>query len=140
MAETIRDVMTSDVRTCSADSTLIDAATIMRQDDIGDVLVVKEDGTLCGIITDRDIVVRALADGRDPTTTRIDDVCTHDLVSVEPGSRIGDAVELMTRHAIRRLPVTDGGKLVGVVSIGDLAMDRDPESALAEISAAPGDR
>jgi CBS domain-containing protein len=140
MAETIRDVMTSDVRTCSADSTLIDAATIMRQDDIGDVLVVKEDGTLCGIITDRDIVVRALADGRDPTTTRIDDVCTHDLVSVAPDSWIGEAVELMTRHAVRRLPVTDGGKLVGVVSIGDLAMDRDPASALAEISAAPGDR
>ncbi|HEX6219453.1 MAG TPA: CBS domain-containing protein, partial [Acidimicrobiia bacterium] len=95
------------------------------------------DGDLCGIVTDRDIVVRGLAEGMDPETAAIDDVCKHDVVTVGSRDAVAEAVKLMEQHAIRRLPVVDGGELVGIVSIGDLAEERDPNSALGEISSAP---
>jgi CBS domain-containing protein len=135
----VRDVMTSPVVGLPETATLVDAAQRMRTNDIGDVLIVDGDRVL-GIVTDRDIVVRALADGRDPTTTTVGEIASRDTVSVEPDQPAADAVQLMRERALRRLPVCEGTHLVGVVSLGNLATARDPESALADISAAPPDR
>jgi CBS domain-containing protein len=137
MPERVSDVMTADPVALTTEATLRDAATAMRDRDIGDVVVTKPDGSVCGLITDRDIVVRAVAEGRDPASTTLEDVCSGDLVTVAPDDPVAAAIKAMEDHAIRRLPVMDNGSLVGIVSIGDLAVQRDPESALGEISAAP---
>jgi CBS domain-containing protein len=137
MAERIRDVMTTHPETLPESTTVREAAETMRANDIGDVVVVDENGTLSGILTDRDIVVRVVAEGRDPRATRIGDIASRDLTAVSPDDPVGRAVQLMRDKAIRRLPAVDQGKPVGIVSIGDLALDRDPGSALADISAAP---
>jgi CBS domain-containing protein len=108
----------------------------MRDEDIGDVIVM-DDGKVCGIVTDRDVVVRALAEDRDPKSTKVAEICSRDLTTIAPGDPIDKAVKLMRERSIRRLPVVQGDRPVGIVSIGDLAQDRDPESALADISAAP---
>jgi CBS domain-containing protein len=90
-----------------------------------------------GIVTDRDIVVRSLAEGRDPTTCRVSDVCSPDIVTLTPDDTIKRAVDLMKQKAIRRIPVVEDGRPVGIVSIGDLAIEANGEKALADISAAP---
>ena len=137
MPDRISDVMTADPVAMTNDATLADAAVAMRDRDIGDVVVTKSDGTVCGVVTDRDIVVRAVAEGTDPSTKTLEDVCSHDVVTIGPDEPIANAVKAMEEHAIRRLPVMDNGTLVGIVSIGDLAVKRDPQSALGEISSAP---
>lgn len=137
MPERIADVMTADPVAMTSDATLQDAAVAMRDRDIGDVVVTKPDGSVCGIITDRDIVVRAIAEGVDPHSMTLEDVCSQELVTVRPDDPVAAGVKAMEEHAIRRLPVMDNGTLVGIVSIGDFAAQRDPESALGEISAAP---
>jgi CBS domain-containing protein len=108
----------------------------MREHDIGDV-VVLEDRRLGGILTDRDIVVRALAEGRDPEKTKVGDICSRDLTTVSPTDSVGYAVRLMRAKAIRRLPVVEEGQVVGIVSLGDMAIEKDRRSVLGEISAAP---
>jgi CBS domain-containing protein len=115
---------------------VIEAARVMRKNDIGDV-VVTDGPRLWGILTDRDIVVRALAEGLDPQGTMVGDICSRELVTVTPDDTLGHAVTLMREKAIRRLPVVEDGAVVGIVSIGDVAVDRDRRSALADISAAP---
>jgi CBS domain-containing protein len=110
----------------------------MRGADIGDVIVI-EHNQVCGIVTDRDIVIRAVAEAQDPTTTTLASLCSHALFTVTPTDSIEQAVRLMRTHAIRRVPVVEGGQAVGIVSLGDLAVERDPRSALGEISAAPPD-
>jgi CBS domain-containing protein len=137
MPQRISEVMTSNPVAMTTDATLQAAAQAMRDRDIGDVIVTKPDGSLCGIVTDRDIVVRGIAEGVDPGSATLDDVCKHQVVTVGPDEPVAAAVKAMEEHAIRRLPVVDNGSLVGIVSIGDLAVERDPESALGEISAAP---
>jgi CBS domain-containing protein len=107
----------------------------MADHDIGDVIVV-DDGNVSGIVTDRDIVVRAIAKGSEPKTTRVSDVLSGQVQTLGPDASIGDAVRLMTEGAIRRIPVVEGGRPIGIVSIGDLAVERDADSALADISAA----
>jgi len=91
------------------------------------------------MVTDRDLVVRSLAEARDPATTTLADICSHPILSVSPTDSVEHAVRLMRTHAIRRVPVVDRGQAVGIVSLGDLAVERDPHSALGEISAAPPD-
>lgn len=135
-AQTIADVMTRDPIMLSPNASLTEAASMMRDRSVGDVLVGDENG-LRGIVTDRDIVVRCLADGGDPSRTTLGDVCSSNPVTVDPNTAIEDAVDQLRHQAIRRLPVVDGQKVVGIVSIGDLAMERDPSSALADISEAP---
>ena len=137
MAEHIQDVMTTNPETLPESTTVREAAEAMRANDIGDVVVVDDNGKLSGILTDRDIVVRVVAEGRDPRTTRIGDIASRDLTAVSPDDPVDRAVQLMRDKAIRRLPAVDKGKPVGIVSIGDLALDRDPGSALADSSAAP---
>jgi CBS domain-containing protein len=137
MAERIRDVMTPDPHTLPEHTLVRMAADTMRANDIGDVIVSDDNGQITGILTDRDIVVRVVAEGRDPSVTRVGDIASRELTAVGPDDPVDRAVQLMRERAIRRLPVVDRGKPVGIVSIGDLALDRDPDSALADISAAP---
>jgi CBS domain-containing protein len=134
MAQTIRDVMTPDPVTMPASSPLEEAARVMKERDIGDVLVTEAD-TLCGLVTDRDIVVRGLAEGR--ASARLGDICSKELIVLSPQDSLADAIRMMSEHAIRRLPVVENGQPVGVVSIGDLAVEHDRDSALGDISAAP---
>jgi len=136
----IRDVMTADPVTLPMSSTLSEAAKAMRDSNIGDVIVLDDDGQLCGIVTDRDIVVRALAEGRQADATTLGEICSRDPATLSSEDSVSDAVRLMSGKAIRRVPVVDDGKPVGIVSIGDLAIERDPESALADISEAKPNR
>ena len=134
MRQTIGDLMTHDPITCPPDAQLQSAAQLMRDRDIGDVVVVAGD-EVRGIVTDRDITVRAVAEGRGPETP-VSDVLSGQVVTVASDDRVEKVVDLMREHAVRRIPVVDDGRLAGVISIGDVAMERDPESALADISAA----
>lgn len=133
MARPVQTVMTPDPRLVPANSTLTDVARTLRDYDIGDVLVVEGD-ELVGVVTDRDIVVRALADHRDPDTTRVRDVCSGPLVTISPEDDTDSAARLMRENSLRRLPVVVSGDPVGIVSLGDLAVAKDPGSALADIS------
>ena len=135
-AKDVSGIMTGPPVTLGAQSLLTDAASAMRDSDVGDVIVL-EGGNVYGILTDRDIVVRGIASGKDPSTTRLDEICSRDLTTISSDTGVEDAVRIMREKAIRRLPVVDSGKPVGVVSIGDLAVARDPSSALADISEAP---
>ena len=137
MAQMVRDVMTKHPIALPAKTTLVEAARRMKEHDIGDVIVMKDDGQVCGIVTDRDIVVRAIADGKDPSQSTIGEVCSRDVISVSPDDPLATAVELMRQRAVRRLPVEDKGVPVGIVSLGDLAQNLDRGSALGEISAQP---
>lgn len=131
--QTLKDIMTPNPVTCPPDATLADVARLMKERDIGAVIV--QDGErVTGIATDRDIVVRGLAEGRDAQAT-LGDIVSTDLVTLSPDDDVQKAVEAMRTKAVRRLPVVENGKAVGIVSIGDLALDRDPDSALADISA-----
>jgi CBS domain-containing protein len=132
----IRDVMTPHPWTVSPATPLVEAARIMRKNDIGDVLV-TEGGHLWGILTDRDIVVRALAEGLDPAATAVAEVCSREVTTVAPDDSVARAVTLMREKAIRRLPVVEEESVVGIVSIGDVAVARDRRSCLGDISAAP---
>jgi CBS domain-containing protein len=108
----------------------------MRDKDIGDVIVTDGD-RIAGIATDRDIVVRAVADGKNPSQTTLRDVATMDPTTVSPTDSVDDAIRIMREKAVRRLPVCENGRPVGIVSLGDLAMERDQKSVLADVSAAP---
>lgn len=135
--ETVADVMTRDLQQVAADRPVREAAQLMRENDIGDVLVVDGDRTVA-IVTDRDIAVRLVAEDRSPDTP-VREVCSDaELVTVSPDTTATEAVRLMREHAIRRLPVVEGGRAVGIVSIGDMAIQHDETSALADVSAAEG--
>ena len=136
MVESVREVMTPNPTAFPATATVGEAARAMRDLDIGDVIVLDNE-QICGIVTDRDIVVRAVADGREPAEVKLGDSCSHEITTLAPTDEIAEAAIRMRERAIRRLPVVEHGRPIGVVSIGDLAAERDPGSALADISAAP---
>jgi CBS domain-containing protein len=137
MAQTVADLMTSKPATVSRTTPAEEAAKLMASSDAGNVLVV-EDGKFVGIVTDRDIAVRLVAKGKDPSTPVAEICSSTDLVTVTSNTPVDKAVQLMRQKAIRRLPVVNDGQPVGVISIGDLAMEKDPRSALADISVAEG--
>jgi CBS domain-containing protein len=137
MPQKIRDIMTKNPITLSGDSTVQEAARAMRERDIGTVLVTDAKQCLQGIVTDRDIVVRGIAEGKDPTQTHLRDVCSSALTHLTPEDTVDNAIKLMAKKGIRRIPVVDGERPVGVISLGDLAIARDRESALGSISSAP---
>ena len=122
MAKSVRDVMTPGVRTVSAAQSLTEAAEVMRGEDVGSVPVEAE-GRLIGIVTDRDIVTRAVAERRDPQTVKVDEVASRDLVTVEPEQDLDEALALMARHQVRRLPVVEEGRLVGMLAQADVALE-----------------
>jgi len=133
MTEQVREIMMADPVTVSPQTPIDEAARLMRDQNIGDVLIADGD-QLRGLVTDRDLTVRALADDKPPTTS-VQEVCSRNPVSCTPDDDVERAAALMREHSLRRLPVVDSGRLVGVISLGDLAIERDPTSALADISA-----
>lgn len=136
--KTVSEVMTPDPVTMIATDTVLDAARLMRDRGIGDVIVLDDSNArVCGIVTDRDVVVRAVADDKDLPSTTLGSIASEELLTVSPDDSLDKAARFMRDKAVRRLPVVEDGHAVGVVSIGDLAMELDDRSALADISAAP---
>lgn len=136
--QTTDDVMTPNPVCMLETETCCAAAKAMAENDIGDVIVLDDTaGRVKGIVTDRDIVVRALAHDEDPRRTVLSAICSSDVVCVERGAPLDQVVELMRDKAIRRVPVVENEKPVGILSIGDLAQQLDRKSALADISKAP---
>ena len=122
MAKSVRDVMTPSVRTVSPMQSLVEAAEVRKGEDVGSVPVVEE-GRLTGILTDRDIVTRAVAERRDPQSVRVNEVASRELVTVEPEQDLDEALALMARHQVRRLPVVEEGQLVGMLAQADVALE-----------------
>lgn len=139
MAQLVRDIMSTKPTTMRGDTPVREAAQAMRDQDIGDVLIV-DGSTVRGIVTDRDIVVRGLADRDDLSECRLQDVCSDSLVTARPDEDADAAITRMRENAVRRIPVVDDGKAVGVLSLGDAAIEKDERSGLADISAARGNR
>jgi len=135
MAQRIGDVMTKNVTKLPASASVADAARKMREEDIGAVVIEDERGAVC-LVTDRDIAIRVVAESLDPKQTRLGDVCSRDIISASPDDDADRAVEMMRQRAIRRIPVVDAGRVVGIVSLGDLARNRDRTSVLGQISSA----
>lgn len=127
MAETVRDVMTPHPVTLHASMPIRDAARTMRDLDVADVLVRQDDGTL-GVVTDRDLVVLALAEGADPDRATIGEFSRHDLATVDADDSVDVAIEVAREQPFPRVPVLDGGSLAGVVSLTDLTRRLDPAS------------
>lgn len=134
MAQTVNEVMTHDPITVSPDTSIAQVARKMKDDDTGAILL-EENGRLAGIVTDRDIVVRAIAEGRDPETP-VGDLATRDIKTLTPDASVDEATKIAREDDVRRIPVVQDGRPVGIVSLGDLAMERDSDSALADISSA----
>ncbi|WP_433501359.1 CBS domain-containing protein [Sphaerimonospora sp. CA-214678] len=135
MAQTVADVMTANPATVEANDTVSAAARLMRDNDAGGVIV-TDGGHVRGIITDRDIAIRVMADGKGPDTP-VRGASSEELTTVSPDATVDEVVRLMREKAVRRVPVVRDDRAVGIVSIGDLAMERDSRSALGDISAAP---
>ena len=121
MTKSVRDAMTQDPRSIGASASVVEAARMMREQHIGS-LPVTEDDRLVGMITDRDITTRVVASSAVPETTSVGDVYSRDLISVEPDNDLDEALQLMARHQVRRLPVVENGRLIGMVAQADIAL------------------
>jgi CBS domain-containing protein len=122
----IRDLMTESPTTCEPSTTVVEAAKVMANEDVGPVPVVQE-GRVVGLVTDRDLVIRVLAEGRDPSSTTIGEIASSDLVTVQPDSDLQEALQLMAQNQVRRLPVVEGEQLVGIVAQADVARAAEEE-------------
>jgi CBS domain-containing protein len=137
----IREVMTALPQTVDLTATIKDAARIMERNDIGVVVVVDQaTGRVAGMLTDRDVTIRAVAEGRDPTTTTVGQVYSSEIATLAPTDNVQDAIRLMRERGVRRLPVVQEGRPIGVVSLGDISVEADTGSVLADISAASPNR
>ena len=134
----VRDIMSAAPVCMAPGESVSAAASAMKQHGIGTVLVLT-DGRLSGLVTDRDITVRVLAENRDPRATRIGDICSGELVVLDPDDDLAQAARLVRDRAVRRMPVLRDGTPVGVVSIGDLALEKDATAVLSRVSSAPPD-
>jgi CBS domain-containing protein len=122
MEKSVREAMTASVSSVSPSQSLADAAEVMKGQNIGSVPVVEE-GRLKGIVTDRDIVTRAVAERRDPQSMQVEEIASHDLVTVEADQDLDEALALMAHHKVRRLPVVEDGQLVGMLAQADVALE-----------------
>ena len=138
MARTVADVMTKDPKTLDEGASVVAAAKIMRDADVGTVIVTKND-EVRGIVTDRDIVVRAVADDRDMAEVTLAEVCSPKVAVTAPDEPIDKALRTMEQENVRRLPVVEGGRAVGLVSLGDLSEVTDTGDTLRDIAQAPAD-
>jgi CBS domain-containing protein len=120
MAKSVRDAMTQNPRSLSPSDTVADAARALKEEDVGSVPIVEGE-RLVGILTDRDIVTRVVAEGRDPSSTSVRDVASSELVTAEATSALDEALRLMAQHQVRRLPVVEQGRLVGILAQADVA-------------------
>ena len=121
MANSVRDAMTEDPRSIGPSTSVVEAAQLMRDEHIGS-LPINDGDTLVGVITDRDITTRVVAEAADLATTSVGDVSSQDLISVQPDKELEEALQLMARHQVRRLPVVENGRLVGIVAQADIAL------------------
>jgi CBS domain-containing protein len=121
MTKSVRDAMTGDPRSIGATASVVEAARLMREEHIGS-LPITDGEKLVGMITDRDITTRVVADAADPNVTPVGDVYSGDLISVEPDNDLQEALKLMARHQVRRLPVVENDRLVGIVAQADIAL------------------
>jgi CBS domain-containing protein len=125
MAQQIRDRMVSDVVTVEPGTSVVDAAKRMIQEKKGPLPVVERDRVV-GMVTDRDVIARVVAEGRDPNSCRVDDIATRELVTARPDQDIDEARRLMAEHQLDRVLVTEGDRLVGVISEADIRADEGP--------------
>ena len=133
MAKSVRDAMTENPRSIGASASVVEAARLMRDEHIGS-LPITDDEKLVGMITDRDITTRVVAEAADPKMTSVGDVVSRDLISVEPDEELEEAVQLMASHQVRRLPVVENGRLVGIVAQADVALTlRENEQRTGEL-------
>jgi len=134
----VRDLMTKPAIHISPNESVEVAARTLTQYNIGALPVCGADGKLCGVLTDRDVVIRCVASGKQPSQTAVREVMTGKVLSVQPDMEAGVAAHLMGRQQVRRLPVVEQGKLCGMVSLGDLSKTEesvmDAADALADIS------
>lgn len=137
-AESIRDLMTKQPIVLDASASVTEAARAMRDANVGDVLV-SQDGKLCGIVTDRDLVIRCLAASDEGGARTLGEVCSEEIITLTADAEVDEAIDLMRDNAVRRIPIIEGDEAIGIVSLGDLAQARDRRSCLGEISAAPPD-
>jgi CBS domain-containing protein len=135
-AREVREVMSAMPETVDIDTSVREAAEKMRVADIGNVIV-AENGHVRGILTDRDIAVRAVSEGKDPDATKAGDIMTPSPITIAPTESVKAAIDLMHRHDIRRLPVVANGRPVGVVALADVSMSPSAQPLLADISTAP---
>jgi CBS domain-containing protein len=127
MKKTIRDVMTNDPRTIDADKPVVHAARMMRDEDVG-LAPIVEGQKLIGTLTDRDIAIRVVAEGKDPQTTIVREVATSQFVTIDPDEDLDEALRLMAKNQVRRLPVLDqDGRLAGIVAQADVARHASDE-------------
>jgi CBS domain-containing protein len=127
MANSIRDAMTEDPHSIGTSASVVEAAQLMREQHIGS-LPVTEDERLVGMITDRDIATRVVAESAMPDATSVGDVYSRDIISVEPNKDLDEALLLMARHQVRRLPVVENGRLVGMVAQADIALKQNAKT------------
>lgn len=134
--QTVSDIMSRDVKCCIAEDNIYEAAVKMKSWDIGAIPIVSND-QLLGIVTDRDLVIRAMAEKK-PNSTKITEIMSHDLITASPDMSVDEAAELMSSNQIRRLPIVEGSKLIGIIALRDLAIrnsyEDEAEEALADIS------
>jgi CBS domain-containing protein len=127
MGKHIRDVMTPGPETIQADQPVAQAAKLMKDADAG-MIPVMENGNLLGTITDRDIALRVVAEGKDPQSTMVREIASTDVVTIEPDRDLAEALQLMAKHQVRRLPVVESGRLVGVVAQADVAREGNEQA------------
>jgi CBS domain-containing protein len=120
----VRDVMTSNPQSCESSASVVEAARAMAKEDVGPVPVVEGE-RLVGLLTDRDIVVRVVAEGRDPESTTVGEVASSNLATVSPDEDLDRALQLLAERQVRRLPVVEGDRLVGIVAQADIARQGD---------------
>ena len=140
MAQSARDVMSSDCQCIGENETVLDAAKRLAELNVGAMPICGEDDRLKGMITDRDIVVKVIAEGKDPAETKVSELAQGKPVTIGADDSIQEALQTMAQHKVRRLPVIDGHSLIGIVSQGDLAKEIDEEKVgdlVEAISAAP---
>ena len=124
---TVRDIMTPGAECASVNETLVDAARKMRDLDVGALPICGDDNRLQGMITDRDIVVKCVADGRDPSQTKVSELAEGKPVTIGADDSVEEALTTMKDHGVRRLPVIDGHELIGIISQADIARNLDDE-------------
>jgi CBS domain-containing protein len=126
MGQSIRDVMTSEPRTIDAGQSVAYAAKMMRDEDVG-LAPIVEDDKLIGMLTDRDIAVRVVAEGRNPNEVTVGEVASKQVVTIDPQQDLAEALRIMAKHQVRRLPVEEDGRLVGIVAQADVAREGDDQ-------------